>query len=367
MTSDKADFMKQKVNNQVTELRKIVCSYHFWIILSLIGLIAVPYYTWQDWFPWFWHYFVFEYINYTLGIPFIVIPFLYASIVFWWRGSALVWILSMIVLIPLLISYHPGNIGSVLRNIAFLFVPIAVVSTIALQLYWRERQKEIMTEREKERQVYMNQILQAQENERQRIAQELHDDTTQTLVALASNMSTLLSKTKRKAEPIQIKDISAIREVIVGTIEELRRLCVDLRPAILDTMGLMPAVNWLVKELQHESSIKTKLVVNSELRLQNPTHDVIIFRIIQEALNNIRKHSVATEASVILDYMPERLNITIKDNGRGFVLPVSFSKLSMGRKLGLIGIRQRVEALSGTFDIKSEIGKGSTLSIELPI
>ena len=185
--------MRQLADFNSSGLNKLRRNFHFWIIIALLAVITVVYYTWQDWFPWYWRYFIFEYVNYIIGVPFILIPFLYASIVFWWRGSLIVWSVSMLALLPVLIHYHPFNIDLLLRNVFFLFVPMAVVIIIALEIYWRGKQKAIMAEREKERQIYMAQIFRAQEDERRRIAQELHDDTTQELLVLANSAQSLVA------------------------------------------------------------------------------------------------------------------------------------------------------------------------------
>jgi len=161
--------------------------------------------------------------------------------------------------------------------------------------------------------------------------------------------------------------MKSIRETIVQIVEDLRRLCFDLRPAILDTMGLLPALNWLIDKVRQECNIKTSLVINSETRSLRPEDDVIIFRVIQEALNNIRKHSEATKAAVILNYKPMQLEIAIKDNGKGFIVPKEISTYSTDGKLGLVGVRQRTRALGGAFNIQSEIGKGTVVLVELPV
>ena len=348
------------------ELKTTVRSFHLWIIITLIVLSLCIYYRWQDWFDWYWFYIMFEFRYYVMG-TLLFVPFLYSSLVFKWQTSIILCSLTLMALLPCLIYYHPTNPTALVLNIIFLSVPILITVIIALVLDWRDKQREIMVEREKDRQIYMGKILKAQEDERGRIAQALHDDTTQTLVALASNISTMLSRAKSNNSSIQVENISSMRETIVGIVEDLRRLCSDLRPAILDTVGLLPAINWLVNKLQKECNIKTTLVVNNETRSQMFEDDVTIFRIIQETLNNIRRHSGATKCSVVLDYLPMQLNISIIDNGIGFNASQSMLVNSVDGKLGLNGARQRAQVLGGTFDIQSEIGKGTIVSIKLPV
>jgi len=348
------------------ELIETFRSIHFLIIFILVALSFTVYYGWREWFDWYWIYFMFEFRYYVLG-TLLFVPFIYSSFAFRWRTSVTLCNLVLIALIPLIITYHRTNLTAIILNIVFLSIPILIAAIISLIIDWRDKQKRILAEREKERQVYMMQILKAHEDERRRVAQELHDDTTQTLVALASNISTLMSGAKSKTNSVSIEDMKSIRETIVQIVEDLRRLCFDLRPAILDTMGLLPALNWLIDKVRQECNIKTSLVINSETRSLRPEDDVIIFRVIQEALNNIRKHSEATKAAVILNYKPMQLEIAIKDNGKGFIVPKEISTYSTDGKLGLVGVRQRTRALGGAFNIQSEIGKGTVVLVELPV
>lgn len=347
------------------EIRKIASSYKFWIIILLIGLIAFPYYTWQSLSPWFWRYFIFEYTNNILGIPFIIIPFLYASIVFWWRGSVLVWLLSMIALLPVLIYYHPFNLDLLLRNIAFLFVPMAVVIIIALELYWRERQKEMMAEQERERQAYMAQIFRAQEDERRRIAQELHDDTTQELLALANSAQRLVTDADEAKYDNMKKNAEWMRDMTLALSNNVRRLSLDLRPSILDDIGLVPALRWAADRLNQETNINSKVLVEGSIRKLPAETEVNIFRVIQEALNNVRRHSDATEAIITVHFNSDSTKLVIQDNGKGFAQKEIISKLISEGKMGIIGMQQRAKFINGTFNVLSKRGQGTSVSIEL--
>lgn len=357
--------MKQIISTQSPKPLKVLSSYHFWIIILLVGLIAVIYYTWQSWFPWFWRYFIFEYTNSILGIPFIFIPFLYASIIFWWRGSVLVWLLYIIVLVPLLIYYHPFNLGLLMRNIVFSFVPIAVVIIIALELNWRERQKKTMVEREKERQIYMAQIFAAQEDERRRIAQELHDDTTQELLALANSAQSLVNDVD-EAQYDEVKKKSEwIRDGTLALAANVRRLSLDLRPSILDDIGLIPALRWLADKMNQEIAINVKVFARGTARKLPPEIEVNIFRIIQEALSNVRRHSGATAVTVTAHFHTNSVKIVIRDNGKGFLVKEVLKKLTADGKLGIVGMQQRARFMSGTFNILSKLGEGTSIVIEL--
>jgi len=156
-----------------------------------------------------------------------------------------------------------------------------------------------------------------------------------------------------------------IRDMVVELSEDIRRMSRDLRPSILDNVGLLPALAWLVNQLERDDGISATLVVNGTNRKLAPEADIMIFRIVQEALNNIRRHSKATEATVALEFAPRTIKLTISDNGKGFKMPERMSTLTAEGKLGLGGMRQRVNLLGGTFDIQSKLGNGTTIVIEL--
>ena len=357
--------MNQLASLRSFQITKIVRTSHFWITIALTGIVIGFYYTWLDWFPWFWSYFVFEYTNYIIGIPFILIPFLYASIVFWWRGSLVVWIVSLVALLPLLMHFYPLNISSLFRNVAFLFVPIVMITIIALELYWREKQKTIMAEREEERQIYMSQIFKAQEDERRRIAQELHDDTTQELLVLANSTQNLVTASADMNNMEMKEKAEWIRDRILKVSEGVRRLSLDLRPSVLDDIGLVPALRWLAERMVRETNIGAKIITRGAIRNLQSETEVIIFRMIQEALNNVRRHSNATEAVVTLKFDTTSLKITVRDNGKGFSLSKTLSTLTSDGKLGIIGMQQRAQLINGTVDIQSQSGRGTSISIAL--
>jgi len=350
------------VKSRLLELGRIIRSIHFWIIIAIIGALTLIYYTWNDWFPWFWEFFVFEFRNHIIGSLFLI-PFVYASLVFWWRGSLIVWVLSAVAMLPCVI-YYSRNLEAFIPNVALPFVPLAVVIIITLELKWREKQKEISAEREKERQVYMAQIFKAQENERQHIAQELHDGTIQELIVVA-NRAQKLASGRIPTTPEAREYGKSIKDTVLRVSEEIRRLSRDLRPSILDNVGLVPALRWLTDRLNEGEMIKGSVVLKGIERDFSPESEVTIFRIVQEALNNVRRHSRATQVLVTVEFSPESLKIVINDNGKGFILNKPLGDLAAEGKLGIVGMQQRAKFLNGNFDIYSQLGKGTSVSIEI--
>jgi two-component system sensor histidine kinase DegS len=155
-----------------------------------------------------------------------------------------------------------------------------------------------------------------------------------------------------------------IRDSTLQAVKDIRRISLDLRPCILDDLGLVPALRWLVDERGKESGINTRILISGEVCELSPQTEVGVFRIMQEAFNNIQRHSQATEAVVNLEFAEQCLKIIIEDNGRGFAYPKHFDSLASRDKLGLIGIKQRIDFLGGTFEIQSHPRGGTKLMIE---
>lgn len=329
-------------------------------------MIFVIYYKWQHWFPWFWAYFVFEFRNNIIGLP-LSIPLLCSAIISRWKLPVMIWAISILALLPVLMYYRASNHTAILLNIAVLIIPVAIIVIVGIEIEWRGKQRNAEAERERERQVYMTQILKAQEDERSRIAQELHDDATQTLMVIASTARSLLSSKKQEIGSPLREHLEWTRDTALRLAEDMRRLSLDLRPSLLDTMGLVPALNWLVHSIASGHNINAQLVVEGENRKLRPEDDVTIFRIVQEALSNVRQHSQATSVCVRVEFMPELVKLSVQDDGVGFNLSESMASYSDKGKLGLIGMHQRARTLGGSLKIHTHDGRGCLISADLPV
>ncbi|MGA9047734.1 MAG: PAS domain S-box protein [Dehalococcoidia bacterium] len=213
---------------------------------------------------------------------------------------------------------------------------------------------------------YLNQITRAQEEERKRISRELHDDTAQALFAVSRQMDNFIRDNLDLSEH-QRKVLHEIRRSMGVTLQGIRRFSQDLRPSIIDDLGLMPAVKWLVKQKSEESGIDISLKTSGKEQRLLPEMELILFRIIQEGLNNVSKHAVASEAEVRVDFENSRVDVSIVDNGQGFELPQTVGDLSHSGKLGLVGMQERVSLLNGSIDIKSKPGKGTEVRVSVPL
>jgi PAS domain S-box-containing protein len=207
---------------------------------------------------------------------------------------------------------------------------------------------------------YVQQVSQAQEAERKRIARELHDGMAQSLVAVSRNLDDLASGNSQ----FSIKDI---REQVRSILQEVRHVSQQLRPSVLDDLGLLPAVKWLASDLTKNFGIVADVEVVGKARQLAPEAELMLFRIVQEALTNVRRHSGANKVHIKVEFADNSIRLSVGDNGRGFEMPARVGDLARIGKLGLTGIQERVQLLGGSLAINSEPGKGTTLSVEITL
>lgn len=347
-------------------------NYHLWLIILTIFILAFIYYVIEkdhfavyNLFPWIRYIIIFEF-SHNINGSFFYIPFLYSAFVFWRRGPMvimlIVWILSIVLILPHVISYS-GDYTHIIYNIVYLSIPLLLIAFISLELKWRESQRNVLEEKEMERQTYIAQIIKAQEDERKRISQELHDDTIQTLLVVVNAIQSVVIDGNNQISP-QIKDrLDSVKDTILRVTEDMRRLSLDLRPIILDNLGLLSALRWLIDRFTEETHIASKFLVMGKERKLSSDIDAFIFRLIQEALNNARRHSKATIIEVNIEFSPEVIQLTIQDNGKGFHIPENFGNFASEGKLGLVGMQERAKLTNSIFHIHSFPGKGTKVSI----
>jgi len=212
---------------------------------------------------------------------------------------------------------------------------------------------------------YLQQATRAQEEERKRISRELHDDTIQALVVLSRRLDALASGGGGLSGEDRLR-LEELRQQTNSVMQGVRRLSQDLRPAALDRLGLLPALEWLANDVSSYSGIATKVkVIGTERRLPEEVA-LVLFRITQEGLRTVWRHSGATEAEITVEFTEGKTRITLRDNGKGFSLPDKIGDLARVGKLGLAGMQERAKLIGGTLSIQSEPGKGTAITIELP-
>jgi len=202
----------------------------------------------------------------------------------------------------------------------------------------------------------------AQEEERRRLARELHDGTAQELATLLVRLRVL----ERTEEPHELRlRLGEFREVIARALDDVRRMALDLRPTMLDDLGLVPALEAHTRDMARRWGITVRFETQGlDRRLPNQT-ELVAYRIVQEALSNIFKHSQATEATVTLILRGRELRITVRDNGRGF--DVGRTLASRERGLGLFGMQERAALVGGHLELASAPGAGTRVTASLPV
>jgi two-component system sensor histidine kinase DegS len=214
---------------------------------------------------------------------------------------------------------------------------------------------------------YLKQVLQAQEEERKRISRELHDDAGQSLLLLIHRLDALASNPANKLSKQAENKVTRLHSLAVKILDGLRRYAQELRPAILDHMGLVAALGWMAENLEREGSTKVIVKVHGTEFELSPETKLVLFRIAQEALSNVERHSEATKAAVKLEYKPKKIVMMITDNGKGFEPPTRLSDLASAGKLGLTGMEERARLLGGTLQVQSTPGQGTKVTTELPL
>ena len=210
------------------------------------------------------------------------------------------------------------------------------------------------------------QVLSAQEDERKRIARELHDDTSGALARILLNLEMCQELTPEEMYTVREK-MSATRILTEQTLENIRKMIFDLRPALLDDLGLAAAIRWYAKNNLEPAGVRVQLDLANGLR-GSPTVETALFRIAQEAINNIVRHAQAKHANIHLSQTLTDWNLVVHDDGRGFDATPGFRDESLAEPhWGLFGVRERAQLLGGTFQIESAQGKGTTLCVEIPI
>jgi signal transduction histidine kinase len=208
-----------------------------------------------------------------------------------------------------------------------------------------------------------HQVLQAGETERKRLAWELHDETIQSLTGVGYGLAELRYKLNQEEQSV----LNTIQENIFEVVNDLRRICTDLRPPLLDTLGLVAAIRSLVREYSRESDYRVILEVNGEEELELTEEiEMCIYRSLQEILHNAQKYSQARLVQVMLTLEPERVFLRVEDDGKGFVIPDSLGQFGLQGHFGLMGIKERVEMLDGTLRVESAPRRGSQITIDIP-
>jgi len=230
----------------------------------------------------------------------------------------------------------------------------------------RKRKQQLLRESENRLRQLSSQLITVQENERQRISREIHDGIGQSLSAIKFRIESILQQKGKWRE--KEKSLEELVPLIRGCIDETRRVQTDLRPSMIDDLGILPTVSWFCREFE---KTYTGLHVEKHLSVLEqevpPLLKIVIFRMLQEAMNNVAKHSKATRVDLYLRKADNSVELVLQDNGAGFNLQKVLSRSGPDRGLGLASMRERAELSGGSFTIDSLEGKGTTISGTWPM
>jgi len=209
---------------------------------------------------------------------------------------------------------------------------------------------------------YIGAITSAQEEERHRLARELHDDTIQAVIALKQRVQLIKKVVKDKKAHQSLDELESLSE---QTVENLRRLTRALRPIYLEDLGLVTALEMLARETGDNNSISVSFQKSGQERRLAGEVELVLYRIAQEALNNVIRHAEASSAILHIDYDNKKVQLEVSDDGIGFQIPNSPTDFAPSGHFGLLGMYERAELIGAQLKIESTLGGGTRLIIRL--
>jgi signal transduction histidine kinase len=207
-------------------------------------------------------------------------------------------------------------------------------------------------------------MLSAQEEERKTISRELHDVIAQMLTSINVRLSALKTKTATSTRELQ-KKIEVTQRLVEKSVDIIHRFARDLRPAVLDDLGLIPAMRSYLKVFTEQTGIRCTFTAFAEVEKLNGASRTALYRIAQEALTNVSRHAKASLVKVSIRLRQNRVCMEIQDDGRGFQVEDT-AAIQHSKRLGLLGMRERAEMVGGVFCVDSAPGKPTTVHVEIP-
>lgn len=333
--------------------------HRFWIIQLQVVVIDVSHFILEE-----IHILVKDSELYVLSVSPFLIPVVYAALNFGRKGAIPTASWALLLWVPEIISHQSTTrLGVIIQ-----FGIIGVIAMIVANRVERENlaaanasEANSRLQKAKENlEVYIELASEAQEKERKRLSRELHDDTLQSLATVITEIGMVTSGEDLERAGARLL---RVQEILSSTMASVRRFCRDLRPSLLDDLGLIDAIEWLVSDLQIRSGVSVNLDVHGPRRRLDERLELPIFRVVQEALHNVERHAGATRVNVDIDFSGGNLIVSIADNGGGM------SSLGPPTEtgLGLRGMDERTKLLKGSLIIESQPGRGTKITLVVPL
>jgi two-component system sensor histidine kinase DegS len=356
---------------------KLLCNPHFWYIMLIFLACSVLHYPEQ--LPFLGSMNITSFLGlerHAIERILFIIPIIYTAFIFGIKGGIVSLVIAFALMLPrvLFVSQYP-------RDALFeMCLSIAIGSFFCWWIDSRKKEvgkreqiiKKLEVSRKEQRKLqenlmlYTDQISKAHEEERKRIARELHDDTIQTMFTISHRLDSFINKNKSLPKT-STQPLMQLQKEIDDSLLRIRRFIQYLRPPTLEYLGLIPAIRELVNRTKEESDIeivlKTNEILNSYLSNEQ---ELLIYRIVQEALRNVIKHSKATNTLIKIKSDEHKIRVIIKDNGTGFDTKKSDKLLETG-KLGLMGMKERAHLAGGTLKIDSKLNNGTTIHLVITL
>lgn len=358
MILEKTRTFAARMNNWIRESGIPFRDHRFWVIQLLVLVIGVS------------HIFlektgalVQDSELYILSVSPFLIPIVYAALNFGRKGAIPTATWGFLLWVPEIIPHN----STTRLGILIQFGIIAVIATIVANRVDREniaaratQEASVRLLKAKENlEIYIELATEAQEEERKRLSRELHDDTLQSLVVATTEIGAVAANNNFDGAHDRLL---RVQEILAATIVSVRRYCRDLRPSLLDDLGLIDAIDWLASDLESRAGISIVFDVSGERRL-DARDELLIFRVVQEALHNVERHSGATEVHLGLNFNQGTLAVSIADNGKG----MSSLGPPVETGLGLRGMDERTKLLKGSLIVESQPGRGTKIVLLVPI
>ena len=209
-------------------------------------------------------------------------------------------------------------------------------------------------------------LMEAQEAERKRLSRELHDELGQALTALSRNLESIKERLSQETGARAQLQVDDSRQLIAKMLEQVRELSLALRPAMLDDLGLVPALRWYVERFKQRSGIDVHLVIRAPHTLPEKV-EVTLYRVVQEALTNVMRHADAQSVTIQLASGEDKVMLLVVDDGRGLESEAEDEAFVTRRGTGLRGLRERAALLDGRVELWSEPGEGTEIMVQIPL